>query len=251
MADKPVGYWRLNEQSLDDVVVDESGHCRHGKIVGTPTLSIEGAIQGNSNKSIKFIPKSYIEIPSSPDFSISTSGDGLTVEVWMRPDQTEFTPEPGSQYVHWLGKGEPNEREWGFRFYTKHDPNFPNRICAYAWNLAGDEGAGDDYREPIKIPSPWLHFVACFEPYDENQARSRGVILYTNGTTGKGYRTKTTFYENPGRWHVIPKNGDSPLQLATRNRTGFLSGGLDEVAIYPKVLSPEQISSHYAAGMGR
>lgn len=29
---------------------------------------------------------SYLEIPSHPDFSQCTSGEGLTIEVWFRPD---------------------------------------------------------------------------------------------------------------------------------------------------------------------
>jgi hypothetical protein len=42
------------------------------------------------------------------------------------------------------------------------------------------------------------------------------------------------------------------LRIATRSATAnsFLTGGIDEVAIYPKVLTPEQIKRHYEAGVG-
>src|SRR5215472_12798804 len=51
---------------------------------------------------------SYVEVPSSRDFSLGKAG--LTVAVWMRPDALTFSKTEGSlaseQYVHWLGKGE-------------------------------------------------------------------------------------------------------------------------------------------------
>src|SRR5215471_20818876 len=58
---------------------------------------------------------SYVEIPSSQDFSVTDSG--LTVAVWMRPDTFEFTNteprggDPQCQYVHWLGKGEDRQSQ--------------------------------------------------------------------------------------------------------------------------------------------
>ena len=36
-----------------------------------------------------------------------------------------------------------------------------------------------------------------------------------------------------------------PRRLGTRDGKGFLIGGLDEVAIYPRLLSPEEIRRHY------
>ncbi len=49
---------------------------------------------------------------------------------------------------------------------------------------------------------------------------------------------------------VVPQRGTAPVRLGTRDGNGFLVGGLDEVAIYPRVLSPEEVRQHYAAGTG-
>jgi hypothetical protein len=38
------------------------------------------------------------------------------------------------------------------------------------------------------------------------------------------------------------RDGSSPLRLATRDFASFLIGALDEVAIYPRVLSAEEIA---------
>jgi len=66
----------------------------------------------------------YIEIPDSPDFSVATTGQ-LTVSAWIRPDVLTFPIAQSTGYVHWMGKGEPGQREWVFRMYneqTKDDP---------------------------------------------------------------------------------------------------------------------------------
>jgi hypothetical protein len=39
-------------------------------------------------------------------------------------------------------------------------------------------------------------------------------------------------------------------QLAGAAANSFLDGQLDEVAIYPRVLTPEQIMRHYKIGIG-
>ena len=41
----------------------------------------------------------------------------------------------------WLGKGEIDEMEWAFRFYS-HESTRPNRISVYVWNADGGLGAG-------------------------------------------------------------------------------------------------------------
>jgi len=115
LAEHPVGYWRLNERLVTDPVVDESGNGHHGTIAGQPILTERSAIQGIADNSITFVPDSYIEILHSPAFSIQSSGQGLTVEVWMRPDTLMFQGEEGKNYIHWLGKGQrarcPKEEE--------------------------------------------------------------------------------------------------------------------------------------------
>ncbi len=53
--------------------------------------------------------------PDSAVFSQPTSGLGLTVEVWMRPDVLIFPGQTADPYIHWLGKGMPAQFEWAMR----------------------------------------------------------------------------------------------------------------------------------------
>jgi len=260
LRDHPIGYWRLNERLRSDPVVDESGNGHHGTIAGQPILTEPSAIQGIADNSITFVPDSYIEIPHSPAFSIQSSGQGLTVEVWMRPDTLMFQGEEGKNYIHWLGKGqrargpkEEEKMEWGFRFYSKSDLKRPNRISAYAWNPQGGLGAGDYCSGDLVKEGVWLHLVACFEPYACSCVNKSGVQLFVNGEHVQGPPSSGTLYFNEGYWSVLPRCRTAPLRIGTRSATAnsFLAGGIDEVAIYPCVLTPEKIKRHYDLGMGR
>jgi len=249
LAAKPVGYWRLGESS-GAAAADETGNQHDGKYVGRPKLGEPGAISGDSNSSITLDGKSYVEIPDDPAFSQPTSGAGLTVEVWMRPDKLDFTGPTSVKYIHWLGKGEEGRHEWGFRFYTRGDAERPNRISAYLWNPNGRLGAGAYFQDKLAV-GKWIHVVACYEPGNATVGLRRpGVRIYKDGVLRQGPPSKGTLYNNPPNWSIIPRHGTAPVRLGTRDRNGFFVGGLDEVAIYPRVLSPEEIRLHYEVGAG-
>jgi hypothetical protein len=258
LADDPVGYWRLNESTYEDQVTDQSGGNHHGRFVGRPSLGEQGAIHGSPNCSMSFAPEAHIEIPDSQEFSIQTSGNGLSVEVWMRPDLLLFQGEGGKRHIHWLGKGElaqsPHEKdrmEWGFRLYSSDHPERPKRISAYAWNPQGGEGAGAFYEGVLVAEREWIHLGTCYEHYVDPCEEKTGVQLFVNEQLAKGPPSLGTLYFNEGSWSVVPRSGDAPLRLASASGNSFPTGRLDEVAIYPKVLTPERIKRHFDVGTGK
>jgi hypothetical protein len=56
-----------------------------------------------------------------------------------------------------------------------------------------------------------------------------------------------TLYDNP-KWQIMPVAGHAPLRLGTRNLNSFLVGAIDEVAIYPRVLTAKEIQENYSLG---
>jgi Concanavalin A-like lectin/glucanases superfamily len=246
LGKKPVGYWRLNEQSgleaHDATMNGHTGSYKGGVLLGQtgpirsePTLAI--GVNGTT---------AFVEIPDSAAFSQPTSGQGLTVEAWMRPDSLVFAGQTAQKYVHWLGKGERGAFEWGFRFYSQDSPTRPNRISAYIWNPtsaahAQNEGAGAYFQDVLQ-PGVWIHIVACYDPGDASNPNA-GVSIYKNGV----------LRENPSKspgaryssYNITPAHGSAPLRLGTRDLGSFLTGGLDAVAIYPRVLSAAEIMDNY------
>jgi hypothetical protein len=257
LSRNPVAYWRLGE-SAGPTAVDETGQGHNGKYLGNPTFGQPGAIQGDPNTAVQFHGADWVEICDSIDFSQPTSQVGLTVEAWMRPDFLAFpgesSPDPTSQenpYVHWLGKGDKGQDEWGLRFYSS-EPNSspagrPNRMSAYIWNLAHGKGAGAYVDEPVEVGN-WIHIVGCYQPGDMNSIPLAGVQLYKNGQFKKGPPDKGTLYANP-EFAILPAHGTAPVRLGTRDKASFFFGALDEVAIYPRVLTADEILENYETGM--
>jgi hypothetical protein len=218
--------------------------------MGNPTLGDPGAIANDPDTAVTLHGAGsgdFVEIPDQPGapFSQPTSTAGLTVEVWMRPDLLVFPGETSDPYIHWLGKGIPSNYEWGFRFYSQDSPDRPNRISAYIWNPSGGEGAGAYFQDSL-VPGVWIHVVACYEPGDLNTDPPTGVHIYRDGVHRLGPPSPGTLYRTYG---ISPANGSAPVRLSARNNLNLtFAGGLDEVAIYPRVLSPDEILENYTVG---
>ena len=113
----------------------------------------------------------------------------------MRPDRTRLSG--GNERplrANWLGKGEKDHYEWGFRFYSRKRANGtlsarPNRISAYIWNADGKEGAGAYFEEPL-TKGQWLHVVAVYQPVGPGA----GVLIYRDGVLQRGLAQQEHFY---------------------------------------------------------
>jgi hypothetical protein len=249
LAKRPVAYWRLGEARGPDAA-DRTGNGHWGAYRDRPAFGQRGAIRGDPDTAVGLDGRrSYVEIPDHPDFSQPTSGKGLTVEVWVRPDVLRFEGETGASYIHWLGKGAPKQREWALRFYSGRSKDRPHRISAYLFNPEGGLGAGAYFQDELRA-GEWIHVVACYDPGDARTEGRRGVHIYKNGAHRLGPPSPGTLYNNP-RWRIIPTHGSAPLRLGTYSLKGFLTGGLDEVAIYPHVLTAKEVLENYHAGKGR
>jgi hypothetical protein len=241
LARDPIAYWRLGEQR-GAAAADTTGHAHAGAYRGDIVFGQPGAIIGDSDGAAGMNGNgTYVEITDSVDFSQPTSGRGLTVEAWMRPSALTFAGDTAQKYVHWLGKGQAGVFEWGFRFYSADSPTRPNRISAYIWNAAGGEGAGAYFQDVLR-PGVWIHVVATYDPGDRSDPAA-GVSIYRDGA-GNPRRTRGARYTS---YDIAATHGSAPVRLGTRNLTSFFSGSLDEIAIYPRVLSADEIAGNYRA----
>jgi len=245
LAKRPVAYWRLHELA-GPVAHDATNHGHDGAYHGAVAFGQKGAGHGTHGSAIGLNGvDAFVEAPDSEGFSQATSGRGLSVEAWLRPDLLEFVGQTDQHYVHWLGKGIAGEFEWGFRFYSKQSSR-PNRISAYIWNPTSahgvrNEGAGAYFQDDLQ-PGTWLHVVACFDPGDAGDARS-GVSIYRDGVLRHGPETsRGARYSN---YQIRPQRGSAPLRLGTRDQGSFLAGGLADVAIYPRVLTADEIQDNF------
>jgi hypothetical protein len=185
----------------------------------------------------------YIEIADSPDFSVATTGQ-ITVSAWIRPDVLTFPITESTGYVHWLGKGEPGQREWVFRMYneqTADDPPRPNRISFYVFNLAGGQGIGSHFQEPVTA-GEWIHVVGTADG-DRTAIYKNGEFKDCDRYTGSGPGTCHSY--SPDRW-IVPQRGDSPLRIGTRDLNSFFLGAIRAVRIWRYALTADEVSALHA-----
>ena len=244
LASHPVAYWRLGERKGSPKAADSTGNHHSGAYHGKPHLGQPGAIADDANTAVGLdgpASRSFVEIPDSKLFSVASSGAGLTIEVWMRPDVLDFpgeNPDPGNAYIHWLGKGAAGEQEWALRFYN-HRAIRSNRISAYIFSPKGGQGAGAYFEDKLTAKQ-WIYVVAT---YDDPKVKDARVQIYKNGEPSAHNSSPGALYKT---YAIEARHGDAPLRLGTYSLLGFLTGGLDEVAIYPRVLKPQEIASHWA-----
>lgn len=246
LASQPIAYWRMGEAKGPSIIDSINGH--NGTLHGTPSLQETGALAGDPNTAILLDGQgSYIEMPSHQDFSQCTSGEGLSIEAWLRPDLLEFEGESTDPYIHWLAKGCMGQQEWALRFYSAKSMRRPNRISAYIFNPSGRKGVGAYFQDEL-IAGEWIHVVACFDPGNAD-TQSAGVSIYKNGKRRLGPPYQSTLYNNPPL-KLYPMPGVAPLRLGTRDLKHCLVGALDEVALYPRVLTANEVWDHFQLGSG-
>ena len=187
----------------------------------------------------------YIEVPSSEDFSIGTTGE-LTVSAWIRPDTLNFSHAEGTGYIHWMGKGESGQQEWTLRMYN-HDnretPPRPNRISFYVFNPEGGLGVGSFFQDPV-VKGHWIHVVGV--------AGSAQTYIYKDGA----YRRCDTYrgpaaggcpiHTDPKTGEVLdiePEAGSAPLRIGTRDFASYFKGGIRKVRIWNRVLLGDEIQA--------
>ena len=108
------------------------------------------------------------------------------------------------------------------------------------------EGAGAYFQDTL-IAGEWIHVVACYDPGDST-IPTAGVHIYKNGVQRLGPPSAGTLYSNP-KFLIAPQHGTAPVRIGTRDLASFLRGAIDEVAIYPRVLSGEEVLDNYTVGI--
>lgn len=243
-----VAYYPFTSGSLANMANTENAGA---EIESAANASSENAPQAAVNKGATFGPdrfgnensaavfsgdsNSYMEIPDHDAFSINTAG-ALTISVWVCPKVLTFRNAESSGYVHWMGKGVPQQHEWVFRMYNKEltesQENRPNRMSAYAFNLKGGLGSGSYVQEEL-TPGEWMHIVARYD------IATNTITLFKNGVQ----KDQDALYDET--YGVQVENGTAPVRLGTRSLWSFFEGSIDDLRFYGRALADEEILSLY------
>jgi len=193
---------------------DYSDYDNHGSVEGA-TWTSEGVVGG----AYEFDGDDYIRIHENSD---SLGGDGswseISVEFWVKA-----TTNTGTERLMWkhnaTDTGEigyrVDFRAYSTRNYVRWRVYTPSTLHSIYYNIYG--GARS-----------WHHVVCTYKS-------GVGLKIYVDGTERKSLVASGN----------IQATGDGPLAIGYYSGSGDFSGVLDEVRIYPKALSPFQVSMRY------
>ncbi len=172
---------------------------------------------------------SYVGVLAATNLDLG-AGAGLSLECWIKP-ATVFRAQPLMEWFE--GMGPP----WGVHFWISEIGSGPGAGCLYL-NLTDTAGVEHKFASAAGLVdvNRWQHVAAT---YDKASGLAR---LFHNG--------KVVAEQNLGSF--TPQTA-YPLFLGRRPpgtyKGTFYCGGMDEVALYCRALSPEEVAaSHKAVG---
>ena len=211
-----VGWWP-GDFGGHDVIGTNNGILQGGAVAGTPGV-VGGAFHMDGTNG-------YVQINNAPELNQSV----LTVECWVRFDEldTPGTSTLGAQYIVF----KQNTRMGTFEGINLSKHRYGNDIIV--WEASSASGQATELRSLTTITSNvWYHLAGV--------RGSNYMELYVNGRL-----EVHTNINYPQDYGVLP------LYFGTSNEPYWdhkLSGSLDEVSLYNRPLTSNEIYALYLAG---
>jgi YD repeat-containing protein len=211
LGDGPEAYWKLDEAS-GTTANDATGHGHTGTIAGGVTLGAPGALVGDPDTAMHF-DGSTGKITVANLTGLPSGASPYTIEAW----------------VNFTGSGNQGMAGWG-NYGTALQMNVLRTESNYG--IRNYWGNNDLWvATPINPWSGAWHYVVA--SYDGTTRRIYYDGMWINQDTPAAPNVQLTNFT-----------------LGVSNSTEWLAGTLDDVAIYTRALSQDQIWTHYQAGTG-
>jgi hypothetical protein len=198
-----VGWWNF-EEGPGPTVADASGNNNAGTLNGgVQWLAREtgGALELDGSSG-------YIQIPFSESLRVMNRGDGFTLTAWFRPDAIPSE----NKEVFQQGDGNGTGRTW--LYITS-----AGQIQTYVGGTATSSGINS-------TPETWFHGAVVVK----EAGASDTIQIYVNGTPA-GAATQYGMESAEGAYFIG----------CHKNLTNFWDGLVDDVRLYNRPLTPEEI----------
>ncbi|MBI4244529.1 MAG: LamG domain-containing protein [Planctomycetes bacterium] len=204
------------DESSGSIVYDKSGNNNHGKIKGEPRW-----VRTETGAGLVFNGvDNYIDCGSAPSLDIKETG---TVEIWYKLKSPHGGLVSRSTQGNWPGQ----------RLVLAFNTYYPEEKKLMWYFSDGALYQEDKIMSVSFAPETldigiWTHLVLTFD--------GKVVEVYKNGVL-----IRSTFQE------IKPETGGVPLRIGYCEGMGtpFFSGIIDEVRIYNRALSEEDVFSHF------
>jgi len=203
-----VAYWSFDEGS-GNIAYDASGNGNHGTLINGPKWT-----QGKIGGALSFDGvDDYVEVPHSASLEIT---DAITIEAWVKVSDL-----PIHRMIVCKGY---YANGWDFLINSR------GKVVFRSW------GAGYDVSSTSRI-SPGVFYHLAFT-FDKNLPSNQAKI-YINGKLDTSAGRTSPLFSN-----TLPLHISKPSEYYI----GYWHGIIDEVRIYNRALSEEEIRFHYSRG---
>lgn len=221
LSDAPRAYWRLGEATGTTTAVDELG-IAPGTYQNGVTHPVSGALFGDPNTAARFDGSDdKVSMGDPADGSLDLGTDDFSAEAWVKTnangERTVISKRP---------IGTPTPPHW--QVTVTDDPGHTGEIRV---NIFDGTVTRQVYGPPLRVDNgAWHHVVAVFD-------RDAGITVYVDATSRFTAGAMAGSVSNAGE-----------LLLGKATGYGYLSGDLDEAAVYPAVLSAARVQAHWGTG---
>jgi YD repeat-containing protein len=216
-----LSYWRFGDAGGSSTLVDSFGTA-NATVVGSPTLGVGGAINGDSDTAAGF---DGLDDAATANLSLSGTSK-VTVEFWMKWNGFANDDDLAMEYT-------PNFNSTPGGFLI--DPNAPQAEGKFGVAIGNGSSRNNVF---FTRPSAgvWHHYAFVM---DSSAAAAEVIKPYVDGKAVSF--TKADSGTGAGNF------ANSSLNFMSRAASSlFGAGSLDEVAIYNRALDATTIAAHYA-----
>ncbi len=218
LANGLVAHWKMDEGSGISVT-DATGNGSDGEVVG-PVNWVEGHFGGAFNFNGDGII-SYVGV-ATPSSKIPVGNDSYTISAWMKSDGAGGT----QGIIGWGNYGNDNQVT-AFRLDNSVCDG-RNGLDLYWW--------GDD-------------LVSCADPINLYDGNWHQVLTTYDGSTKKLYVDGSLIGEMTplNAVHSTPDTSNFAIGLTATAFDEYFNGSLDDVRVYDRALSEQEITALYNA----
>ncbi|MCA9167641.1 MAG: PEP-CTERM sorting domain-containing protein [Planctomycetales bacterium] len=255
MNDNPVAYWQLDEADLDSEIVDRMGNVGAGEFIDAGGLAVGGESAVVGGTSSVFFSQSFgfgcggaCARGSVPVGGVLDLQDDITLEAWFRIEPTQLDVLPQAAFPRIFHYNNFDGGQYSFGVVGQQNAGYPEFNTV--WASRGDGSADATNLDTtftkaaeadvlgLEEDLVWHHFVALIS--------GNSAELYLDGQNlGDVYDADPVF------WQAEQASIGARLQSDETTLVQSFPGSIDEIAVYDKLLTAEQIINHYNTGLGQ
>ena len=233
IVDNLVGYWQFENNYLDSTGTNDMQAVSGGGApaptfgagqVGTAALVLSGPAVGWE----------YARTQNAITSAV-TGSNARTLNLWYKPDQDVSVPV--------ASYGAPTVAGTLFELYTlrSDNPQLPLNLASYEGHFWG--GAG--YETSFNDPDPVIAALGTWHMATLVYDGATTVDVYQNGQPITSYTTFAVLNTT-----TSPGNDTEDLLIGVGNwGTPFFDGAIDDVALWNRVLSADEVEAIFDAGI--